>query len=88
MKRKINTLLTYSYNKVAEQYRRGQIDGKTFAAFNAVWNWFAPRYSGVAVEKQNNFYFKFGMEAYKNRINKVRAGFDYLPLYKNDSKGI
>jgi len=74
----LQRLMGCSYNEVERHHRGSRLCNQFFH----IWMWAAPRMGGVAGERQDHFYTKFGPKAYYARINKVRAacGFKLLSI--------
>lgn len=70
----------YSWDQVQSLYWQGRVPEKAWQAFHAVWGWVSFRYAGVAGDRQEYFWNRYGKAASIRRINRVRAAFG-LELY-------
>lgn len=77
MKKRILNLirLGVTYNEVTRLENSGAMDFATAEAYRRVWDWSAPRFSGIAGIQHDAFWKRHGAQAYYDRINKVRLSF-------------
>lgn len=80
MKKKIFSLIYYSYNEVEQMLYDGRVSVETFIAYKRIWGWSAFRYSGEWGNKQAQFWNHWGKEKFYNKMNKTRKAFGFEEL--------
>ncbi len=80
IKTSVRKFLSYSLAEVEAFYRQCRISDRDYLTFRAIWTWSSPKLGGPAEIKHEQFWRRFGAEAYYRRINKVRAACGYAPL--------
>lgn len=79
-KTELTRLMLEPRSRVEQLEAWGSISQSTASAYYAVWNWSAPRHSGLIGMKHDAFWDKYGKDAYYARINKVRKAFGFKTI--------